>query len=154
MMERLAFIATLYFFISIGIGAFLIMGNSLYMPNGSSIGLLNSNSSALDYSTIRTQSNDVIFNSNGSEGLSSTAPGQAEGLTAFTYNSNPAGFLGLNWITQGVAGVELVGLKLVGIYAFAAPIIMIFVIIGFALKGFFFMYWGMAGARAIFGRFL
>jgi hypothetical protein len=157
MIERLVFISTMFFFMMIGINAFLMVGNGLLMPDGSGINIFgDATTNTLDSNTLFNQANNIQFNSGANDTSTSTqAPGSASSIQSMTYNGNPSGTLGLDWIKNAVFGANLVGLRMA---ALLPGVLSLFVLIpvgiASALQAFFFMYWGMAGVRAFFGRFL
>lgn len=160
MIERLVFISTFFFFMMIGINGFLLMGNAAPDMEGGSLNIFDLTDSGLTANTIMTQAGNVKIDTNLSSGVSTSAPGTAQGIGYITYNdtgtgeTKQAGFLGLEWFVVAALGAQLVGMKMAVLYPFASPIIYIMVTIAFALEAFALMYWTMQGARAIFGRFL
>ena len=96
----------------------------------------------------------IVVDTNAAQGFSTSAPGTAQGIPLMNANGDPVGFMGLTWIKNALFGADLVALKMAELIPIASPLIYIFVGIAAALQAFFFMYWGMAGARALFARFL
>jgi hypothetical protein len=155
MIERMVFISLMVFLLMLGVNGFLIVGNQLLLSNGVGINLFTSDISnnGLSASQIINDSNGVQYNP-GAVTSSTSAPGSAQSVESVQYNGGLAGTLGLNWVVQAVAGAELVGFKLAGMYPSLSAIILIPVLIIMALKTFLFLYFGMAGARALLARFL
>jgi len=155
MIERLVFISTMFFFMMIGINAFLLVGNSLLMPDGSNLNIFGDNVTALDSNQVYNEANNIQFNSSAGVSTSTQAPGSASSINSMTYDGGQSGVLGLNWIKNAVFGANLVGLRMAALLPGALSLIVLIPVgIASALQAFFFMYWGMAGVRAFFGRFL
>jgi uncharacterized membrane protein YuzA (DUF378 family) len=153
MIERLVFIATMFFFVMIGVNGFLMMANTLPAANGTPLNLF-TGTSTLDGNNFFNQTGNINVDANAAQGLSTSGPGTASGIPLMNYASNPVGFLGLDWIKQALFGANMVGLRMAAEVPIASPLIYILVGIASALQAFFFMYWAQAGARALFSRFL
>lgn len=172
MIERLVFISTMVLFLMVGINAFIAMGNELCMPNGQKLALTGQPqqpcgtmetlaNGAGDINGMITASNHLAPVTTGGGANTDTPAGSAGSVInfftgAFDALGQPisAAQLGVSWIWNTMTGVQQLGLKMTGILPFMSPLILIFVGIATLLEAFSIMYWTMAGARALLGRFL
>jgi hypothetical protein len=165
MIERLVFISTMVLFLMVGINAFIAMGNEMCMPDGSKLNLTGtaindcgtmesiSNGQA-DINGMITASNELTPNTDSAGANTNTAAGSAGSVINFLWSGVSGAQLGIQWIWNTMTGVQMLGNKLMSLMPFLSPLILIFVGVTTLLEAFAIMYWTMAGARALLGRFL
>lgn len=162
MIERLVFIATMVLFMMVGINGFIVVGSEMCMEDGTRLNLIGT--SNLPCGTVDSAQglgiSNIIQDANsiqpapGSTSTSTQAPGSASSVINFVSGGISAAWLGVNWLVSMLGAGIFLGFKLAAVFPFFAPIIYVFVSIIAALEGFALMYWTMAGARALLGRFL
>jgi len=151
MNDKVLTMATLLFFIMIGINGFLYMASSnLYNEDGSSLNIYYGLDEGGFGEEIKTNAENTEITVDPS--LSSELPSQQQGLVIGKTNDVPAGLNVFNEFAKLGVGVQLVMLKLSNMFPIMAPIINAIVFFAFALEMFVVAYGTSILVRGILGR--
>ena len=151
MNEKVLTMALMLVFVMIGINAFLLMASTnLYDEQGNQLNIYYGMDTGGFGQTIQDDASAISISSGVS--ISSTAPGDQQGLTVVSRNNNPIGLDTATDLTKLGIGSQLVLLKLSEMFPIISPITNGIAFFVFAIQSFALAYLGSILIRGILGR--